>query len=57
MLAKHKDMEEKQKLRAEMDRVLNEGGNPIEAALWKTKLQQLEKDKELVILYRWKNLI
>lgn len=47
MLAKHKEIDEQQKLRSEMDRVLNEGGNPIEAALWKIKLQKLEKEKEL----------
>ena len=47
MLAKHKESEEQDKLRSEMDRVLNEGGNPVEAALWKIKLQRIEKDKEL----------
>jgi len=46
MLAKHKEMEEQKKMRAEMERVLHEGGNPIEAALWKVKLEQLEKGKE-----------
>lgn len=49
MLAKHKEVEDQQKLRSEMDKVLNEGGNPIEAALWKIKLEKLEKEKELVI--------
>lgn len=45
MLAKHKEVEEQDKLRLEMDRVFKEGGNPVEAALWKIKLQRLEKDK------------
>lgn len=49
MLAKHKEVEEQQKLRSEMDRVLNEGGNPIEGALWKVKLEKIEKDKESAI--------
>ena len=48
MLAKHKEVEEQDKLRSEMDKVFKEGGNPVEAALWKIKLQRIEKDKELV---------
>ena len=53
MLAKHKEADEQQKLRSEMDRVLNEGGNPIEAALWKVKLEKIEKDKELAVSKRY----
>ena len=49
MLAKRKEVEEQQKLRSEMDRVLNEGGNPIEGALWKIKLEKIEKDKESAV--------
>ena len=57
MLAKHKESEEQDKLRSEMDRVLNEGGNPVEAALWKVKLQRIEKDKELVTAYVFINVL
>ena len=46
MLAKHKEMEEQKKMRSEMERMLHEGGNPIIAALWKVKLEQLEEGKE-----------
>lgn len=56
MLAKRKEIEEQQKLKSEMDRVLDEGGNPIEAALWKLKLQKIEKDKELVIAAHFHSL-
>ena len=57
MLAKHKEVEEQDKLRSEMDRVLKEGGNPVEAALWKIKLQRLEKDKELVTAKHFINIL
>ena len=57
MLAKHKEVEEQDKLRSEMDTTLKEGGNPIEAAIWKIKLQKLEKDKELVTAKQFMNTL